>query len=330
MTIHKAKGLDFGVVILPVFSTGNGDGLHKGDFWVEGETEPWNSYPLFHAKAASGLLQGDFALAYQEDVYKRALENLNNFYVACTRPTTGLILDFTLDVDLEVKGSSSKLSRLPVQLGRFLLEKEEKKEIPFEDYSFEKPEDDTNLFLFSYGRKARVVPEKHGEESKAAQFVETIQFPDAGTIPWAEERTEIFEANVGILVHKILERTWHPGQWEKLLEKESTSQGPEVIAEARAQLQNLFSTPEFGVWFSKEYKMYPEQQLLTSKNKLIRVDRLLFKEGEAILLDYKTGEELEIHQIQMKEYMEALSASIPEKLSGYLIYSHQQIIRKIV
>ena len=329
MTIHKSKGLDFGVVIIPMVSNSKSDSVHdRAVFWPEGEEEPWNAFPLLKADAKREFLKTDLAEQYQEDVYRRSLENLNNLYVAFTRPRNGLIIDLSVESKFDIgdKKVDSKCHRLGYKLPVSLKNAFENGSLPFENCRLEVPDEEVVLhFSFGNYEKAKI-------QEKPVIHIQgpilTPVFPVSDTIPWASPPVHSFEAKTGILVHRILEMTESVDQWRQLLSNEVSHKNiaPEIAEEASRQLQNLFSFPEFQEWFSGEYVFYPEQQMVAENGDILRADRLLIHSNKLILLDYKTGEALDTHQYQIRKYTRALQSATGMPVEAFLVYSAEQKI----
>lgn len=329
MTIHKSKGLDFGVVIIPMESNPTADSVHRqAVFWPEGEEEPWNAFPILKADAKSEILKSDLALQYQEDVYRRSLENLNNLYVAFTRPRNGLIIDLRVDFSLDPgdKKSKSKHHRLAYKLPVSLKNAFESGSLPFENCQLAFPDEELILH-FSFGNYEKTkVPEKPEVSNPIVNL--TPVFPISDSIPWAIPPEQSIEVQTGILVHRILEMTESADQWPDLLREEVRTKNIStgITYEASRQLENLFSFPEFQEWFSGKYLFYPEQQMVSEKGEILRADRLLIHADKLILLDYKTGEVQDTHQYQIKKYTKALQSATGKSVEAFLVYSSVQKI----
>ena len=331
MTIHKSKGLDFGVVIIPMVSNYQADSVHsQAVFWPEGQEEPWNAFPLLKADAKREFLGTDLAEQYQEDVYRRSLENLNNLYVAFTRPRNGLIIDLSVDFSLDRGDAKSttkpKDHRLGYKLPVSLKNAFENGSLPFENCRLEVMDSEV-LLHFSLGNYVKtVLPDKPEITSPTA--TNPPVFPVSDTIPWASPPEQSFEVKTGILVHRILEMTVSSEQWPDLFREEVRHKNitPEIADEAFRQLQNLFSFPQFHEWFSGEYVFYPEQQMVAENGDVLRADRLLIHSDKLILLDYKTGEALDSHQHQIRKYIKALQSATGMPVEAFLVYSAEQKI----
>jgi RecB family exonuclease len=61
----------------------------------------------------------------------------------------------------------------------------------------------------------------------------------------------------------------------------------------------------------------------------MRADRILIKNRNAVILDYKTGEQSESHLRQMAEYITVFEKACGLKTEGWLLYSLEKIIRKV-
>jgi CRISPR/Cas system-associated exonuclease Cas4 (RecB family) len=63
-----------------------------------------------------------------------------------------------------------------------------------------------------------------------------------------------------------------------------------------------------------------EQGILLPDGSQKRPDRIILKDEEAIIVDFKTGSEFEKHQKQVKEYMNLVASLSQKNTKGYLCY----------
>ena len=118
MTIHKAKGLQSPVVIVPFIKWPVDQELRDTTMWVTSEEEePFDSAPYL-VRTTSSLNKTYFEEQYKEERELTCLDNLNLLYVAFTRPverlygiimqkgksavTTGSVLHRILTSDIEL------------------------------------------------------------------------------------------------------------------------------------------------------------------------------------------------------------------------------------
>lgn len=328
MTIHRSKGLDFGVVILPVFSTAQGDSkaLHDAVFWAFDSKAPWDCHPLLRTKSSKSLLAGSLAEAYQEDVFSRATEALNTFYVACTRPRYGLIMDITMDYSLDMPEKA--LYRLPVKIASLL---RDSASISFSEHEHSIDFDREGCLLrFQLGKMEKpALPEK----KQTSDIIRSGRSVRPGILRFKPDTEKMLVSQrTGILVHRILEKTSAEYFWPEVLEEEKKSGQWEVdeIDRASAGIAALFEFPQVKDWFSGNWKSYPEQNLLSASGRLLRADRILLKGNQAVILDFKTGEISETHLIQLREYTETFrQASGMENTEGWLLSSSEKTIRQV-
>jgi ATP-dependent helicase/nuclease subunit A len=59
---------------------------------------------------------------------------------------------------------------------------------------------------------------------------------------------------------------------------------------------------------------------LLDKGQVLRPDRIVINDQQAVVLDYKTGEQKEEHLAQIKGYCQAVNQVTQKKTLGYLIY----------
>ena len=86
LTIHKSKGLEFRVVILPFLSWNLDHIPSKQPFlWVKPEATPFNDIGVVPVKYSSELLKTWFAESYTEEKHSVYVDNINLLYVALTR-----------------------------------------------------------------------------------------------------------------------------------------------------------------------------------------------------------------------------------------------------
>ncbi|MCK5221546.1 MAG: UvrD-helicase domain-containing protein, partial [Candidatus Aminicenantes bacterium] len=102
MTIHKAKGLEFPVVIIPYSDWKEKPG---GNLWLNPEDSEISidSYPPpYFIKKNQSLDSTLFSEGWMEENFRAELDDLNLFYVACTRAKDAL---FIFAEDKELKGN---------------------------------------------------------------------------------------------------------------------------------------------------------------------------------------------------------------------------------
>jgi ATP-dependent exoDNAse (exonuclease V) beta subunit len=77
--------------------------------------------------------------------------------------------------------------------------------------------------------------------------------------------------------------------------------------EISRNIKNVVYHPKLSEYFSKNYNVYTEREILDIDNSIIIPDRLVFKnKNEVVIIDYKTGNKLKKHQQQLLRYEKTL------------------------
>ena len=320
LTIHKAKGLQFKVVIMPYLDWQVvADKAQAPILWSEYKISEQlkTVLPLTH----TGILQDSaFQDLYQKEVRLAYLDSLNMLYVAFTRAEEQIFgfADFTQTKAGKVP--SKRTGNLLYQLfstGFTSIELESKKYW------------DQEALVFDWGgtpnlKSARVT------QNTLAKAIRWESVPWSGKLKTREYAWDFSENGVsaraqrklGLLVHEILEEA-KSGEHAMSLLQQMTFEGrldEETAGEVKIQLENLFLTPEFVQWYQSDFQVMAEQGILLPGGKQKRPDRILIGPDEALVIDFKTGEKKDTHQKQVKEYMELTRSLTQLPVKGYVCY----------
>lgn len=321
MTIHKSKGLDFGVVILAITSTGQSDKWHDFIFWPPTEAEPWNAFPLMQAKGKKEFLKSSVAASFCQEVYVRVLEAVNTWYVAFTRPRYGLIVDISINnAWLSEKENAGRNARLGYLLPKLLQESKAFLTEKFPGSLLE--ESSGNIFLrFQWGKIQAVSNiEKVDADSGLSHFSVPSAIP---ALPWRKMKKQNVEGKRGDLMHLILEKVTGDLDWISQMEilKKEYHLPQEEVRVMKENFEKLFSLPQIMDWFSDAYVSYPEQEIRDHLGEIFRVDRLMKGPEGWVILDFKTGQREKKHENQVETYGQLFSAQLKEKCRAFLVYT---------
>jgi ATP-dependent exoDNAse (exonuclease V) beta subunit len=302
MTIHKAKGLGFPVVVVLLY----GESSHRFEYSVlrDGDEDSTGSRTGVRlVRVTQDLARRDPSLKelYDEETMKAEVDRLNRLYVALTRAKR----------EMYVIGVKSQRDNFPFDL------------LPVESFapSAEKGRPET-----SPGSREPAAELSHGAKPVKLTF-------DGGPLGREERRR-------GELVHRILELTPHAGpDLEDRLARAAERAAREMrsdVQEARGvvpSLMRLLRTPEMIDCFTPAAgrSILTEQELCDSDGKLVRMDRVIVEAGKLTVVDYKTGlENSAAHESQVRDYMEILREAYPgRKTQALLAYVDLGTVRKI-
>ncbi len=307
MTIHKAKGLESEVVIIP---------FYDWDMFGKGESE-YIALSLSEWFDGAGdkkvVLKNDERLRdislkagkeYFKSRLRRFVESLNLMYVANTRPKSELYIigglmysDGFTRIDGHYKTSACVLKELA---GNLLEEFEEEK-----------------LFFYRTGEKKKALKEvgegfTEGVEDKAysgIEFADTIR-RDFKSVEEKDYEFDYKKERFGDIFHLTMSfvkgiksegeiGTVVESAYQKALKLSGFAKGFDKVKQLA--LQTVFSLKDYFVSVEKEWN---EKEVISKKGFISRLDRLVLKDNEFVIIDYKTGaKSLEKHEEQVKNYM---------------------------
>ena len=93
-------------------------------------------------------------------------------------------------------------------------------------------------------------------------------------------------------------------------------------------MQDLITSHQHNDWFSNEYLLLTEHDIITPSKRTYRPDRVMIKDKHAINIDYKFGQEqLPSFVEQVRDYI-LLLREMGYTCEGYIIYNQAQRLRK--
>ena len=326
MTVHKAKGLQFPVLILPFFHFAF---KHKKKplIWVKSkEHEPFNILPYLPVSYQNPSGKTLFEEDFEREMQLMLADQLNKWYVAFTRPMERLYILAHRDAK-SASGLMEELlpSVLDALTGRVPAALDESKS------------------LLRIG-----VPEKRGKESDAGDVAEDqsfriekislhpyrkrlgIKFHKSGMED--ESRAGIRESlEYGRLVHELLSRLRSAADIEEKA-AELAAEGflpKEEKAALTERIKALFENPLVKEWFDPATEAVTEREILLPDGSLLRPDRVIHRENGTVIVDFKTGKMRSRDAEQVKEYARVLEEMGYRIAGAYLLYTRSGKIEKI-
>lgn len=308
MTIHKAKGLEFPVVIIPEVGKpskgGNGERI-----WIRPEP-PIDGLPSALV-AMSNALADLGVKEVQEEQRLEMLDQLDVLYVAVTRAKQRLYLS--------VLGTGSDFlaralcDHLGLKEGGKWTSGERELQAPVEATGQGGARE-------AAGEQAQDGQGEHAGDEDAREWLVRCEAPE----DWDPADPDPFRSN-GNAMHAILARVRTPGDLPAALARESTGWGlPEAMNEALARhLQIILDKPELAAFFRPGLEVRTEATLLDAQGHAQRPDRIV-RDGEVLrVLDIKTGRPDERHKEQVVRYMDLLRTVEGGPVEGFLLYMRE-------
>lgn len=320
MTIHRAKGLEFPVVIFP---------FAELDIYREVKPQVW--YPL-KAETNYGFSNTliDFKqeiLTYGnigEDIYnlhqaQLELDNINLLYVALTRPIEQLYI--VSKKDLKSNGVPN-----PKSYAGFFIEFLTHLGVWSENQS-----------VYTFGKQHQKIMVSNPKKNfiDAEEFIshplkqKPITMVTKSGYLWDTKQEDAIEK--GNLLHVLLSKIKSDDDIEPAVE-DFVADGtlvPEQAVEIKTTLYALVNHQDLKRYFSKEFKILNEQEIIDPNGEISRPDRLVFlDETSVVILDYKTGAESKKHFSQLEGYGKLLEDMHFKVTKKILVYTNEEITIK--
>ncbi len=306
MTIHKAKGLEFPVVILP---------------WTHFGLRPDRDYAKYELPACGDRealnlfapLCREMGAPYFKALADDAREALHVLYVACTRASEELYI-FRTDTDRTAQAENTMSAVLACWLAELGIN-------PNAPYSGGAP-----LSSRPVPKAASVAPPQ-----PVAFDIPDETLPPMHWLPKLRIRRTAFPETPesprlrGILAHRCLEFLTPSGSPEEDAKRAArlgcrslrVRPTEEQHADLVRSLAWYAALPEAGLWAKLGS---PEHSLLDEQGRLHRVDMLVEEEERRTVLEYKSGREEEEHITQLRRYLSLLERVGGGRARGLLIY----------
>ena len=303
MSIHKSKGLEFPVVIFP-FATSPVK-TSENFFW----TNDTNIEGLDSAimPIRKELTETRFASVYEDEMDKSRLDLVNVLYVALTRPKDRLYI-------------ISRTSKKPSTNGSvtdYLLnycESKPDRKVAENHYRF-------GLFAENKELKKQANNDIQFEQVSYNSWRDKIQISYQAPKVWDVENPETIGEH-GSLIHNILSKIKTKADIESALES-SIRKGlftKEELPGIKAELENLFKIEGVTDLFTDFEELKNERTILLATGEAYQPDRVVVKNNQTTIIDYKTGEQKPEHEKQINNYKSLLTQMGYQNIQACLLY----------
>ena len=317
MTIHKSKGLDFKVVIIP-FCNWNIDaaGFTAPLLWCETSLAPFDELPLMPVQYSKVLENTIFRNEYFDEQMHQFVDNLNLAYVAFTRARNEMICFAEAPSDTSLKN----LTKISDLLFNSLNEND--------DLSHCWNEDKTVFEIGEPTRAVYKVKKTEGISKKLTSYPvsdssDRLKIRHTSADYWKTASISESRVNYGTIMHDILRQTICRGDEEKaiILQLSSGKISQTDLPEIRQELERFWSLPEVDEWFDHSAEVLNEATILHPEGYKYRPDRVILKNNNATVIDYKFGqEERAFHIGQLRGYSDFLTEMGYKPVKACLYY----------
>lgn len=324
LTIHKSKGLEFGIVILP-FISWNLDHIPSRQpiLWVQPETEPFSAMGVLPVRYSSQLTETIFADAYLEEKHSVYLDNINLLYVAFTRAR-----DAVYGFSVDNPRSAASVSKV---LKEALSGSDANNPGELQLSSHYKSEE----CLFEFGTvSAATVEKKTVLNSITSSYhvsseLNSLKLKLHGENYFSAGQEEVRKRiNYGKLMHRVFEGVFTPSDVffavRRLVIEGSLPE--EEAAETERRVNELISDPKVKDWFDPDNEVLNEAGIVLPAGTVRRPDRVIFRDGKTIIIDFKFGNENPHYAEQVELYGRLLVDMGYRNIEAWIWYVDKNLI----
>nr|WP_315144254.1 UvrD-helicase domain-containing protein [uncultured Flavobacterium sp.] len=310
MTIHKSKGLEFPVVIMP-FAEEDYSRKPKDKLWLDAKKEELGLEKVLidNSSAVEGF-GAEASLVYNQKKEEELLDNINVLYVALTRAEEQLYI--ISNMNLSNKGALPKNNMCTF----------------FINYLESKNQFDSEKLTYDFGSATKLSKSvKHIDSTKSIPVMDAfldpknIKIAQKEALMWGTQQQEAIA--YGNVVHEILSLVKYQKDIEKAVEIALANgwihfEQTETVTQT---IQAIVSHPELEGYFEEGNQIFNEQAIIQKEGKTMKPDRMVLKGGnEMLLLDYKTGVHNVKYQQQLENYQDAIEKIGYKVVKKVLVY----------
>jgi len=307
MTIHKSKGLEFPVVIIPDI-----------DFSIKLKTQSKflveaGEYILYTTLSKSHPSPDVCAMNVSE-IAQILTDKVNLVYVGMTRPEERLyIINQHKDSNL---GSvlHKCFENLPgievTPEGRFV-----------KGVRTQRPQQPTKG-----GGIGFLVPE---------ELTDRLWFPDISL----QDRSELVDSNLltdeqrfGNQFHALMAELNSSDHIESTIQRLVAEGILELgfVDQLKEKAEQIFNHPAYASLFIGSTRILSERSIILDEMSTVRPDKIICKAAETIVIDYKTGANNPKHIEQMQRYIETLRAMDLPDVRGFIYYTSRNELQPLI
>ncbi|MEI7828520.1 MAG: UvrD-helicase domain-containing protein [Prolixibacteraceae bacterium] len=333
-TIHQAKGLEFPTVFIPFCNWEIGISNNKQPYiWSIPESEPYNSLKMVLLKCESNLKNSVFSYDYFRELLFCTMDNLNLLYVATTRAVNNLFV--YLPYKEEIKQPVTVAELIQKLIEQPLLPDSIDKEKYLEPGKYWDPVGK----ILELG--AIVIPENQDSQSRDVKPNDPLILSSGNSKMKIRLHSKDYflltgnrqaeRINKGTVMHQILEKIKTRKDIEGAVSQVVDS-GLISVGEGRvifAKIDGLLQEKPYSEWFSDQWRVLNERDILRVGASKHRPDRVMLKDNLAVIIDYKTGELSDKDIRQMKGYLADMKEMGYSSCEGNIWYLEKNELVKV-
>ena len=330
-TIHKSKGLERKVVILP-YCSWKMEPKTNSPIWADSDGTEFEGLGRLPLRYKGDMATSDFSADYYRESVSSHIDNVNLLYVALTRAKEQLYIMYPasaasttvgalINASIEVDDQAARLHAKP---------EESERELEGEIGALD------NCQLIEFGEFNGPEPSDSKQRAQQTERVILSDYPTRDTssqlrlrLPmqrYFEQDGEVHltPRNFGVAMHKVFEQATSTEdifaaidnmQRNSLLSDEECARLHEMIDEA-------MRNPQIAEWFDDKWsEVRNEHSIIVPDGGTYRPDRVMINEERTVVVDYKFGmEQKGSYSRQIAHYCKLLRQMGYQQVEGYIWY----------
>lgn len=311
MTIHKAKGLQFPVVIFPcdldIYRQ------IKPKVWLDELPDSFTNFDellVSYNKDLEYISNRSLAI-YNEQKEALELDNSNLLYVALTRAVEQLYIITDKNVD---KSNNENLRYYSGFFINYLKMVGDWKDDQL-DYSFG---DQNRISSFE---KSEQIPEIHQDFISTPWQEHNIVLVTNASKLWNTEQGKAID--YGVLLHEMFAKINSVDDVEAVVNQYHQQGLLDDLNHKyiKERILEVVHHPQLKKYYKKDTIVYNEREIVDVDNQISIPDRLVIFNDEVIIIDYKTGNPSQNHHQQLLKYslvLETMNFKVTKKILIYI------------
>ena len=328
ITIHKAKGLENKVVLIPLCNWAINPRLSNGRstniVWAEPRhDDPLSNIGIFPLRFVENVKNSLFSDGYYSEFVYSHIDNINMLYVALTRAKEHLYIFIPTGGIRNI--GTLLLESLPDCLTQVKPAEEEIKEGENEGENETPP-------IVRYTMGEPHTPEPIKQEDKGPEMVwqtdykaspVTIKMRTSASRYFDSEDKGLTPRSIGIKLHRLFEGASSREDIFAKLNLMATNgdiSASEVI-ELEQHIRHALDNTVAGEWFDGSWdNILHERNIIRPNKNHKRPDRIMLRGKSVVVVDYKFGAEKDNHHSQIESYKAELRAMGYTDIRGFIWY----------
>ena len=322
MTIHKAKGLQSKVVIVPFAAWDfSKHGFNRPLLWVTDVPAPFEPMPVILPELSSRLDDSLFAAEAAMEKASDWLDGVNLLYVAFTRAVDALYVMLP-----DMMGQSGSGANAGSLINEAL------KSLP-DDFT---TVDNGSQRYVECGELPAVEREPRELQLELDRYTVTeprgtLRLRTGGALPHDDLKlAEPGGRAYGIMMHELLSRVKTTADIEPAIDYACNSgllplHGREMVA---SRLHAMLSSDRVREWFDGTCSVMTEATIILPAGAARRPDRVMIRDNSVTVVDYKFGEPSPGHRRQAAAYRELLKQMGYADVTSWLWYVEKDMVEE--